>query len=162
VRYLAMVLVALMTVGMPAVADVDPAVMAMLSQWSLASPNPSRVVICHGFGCAFRTEIALTDADHAQMAAIMASGAASAQGERAAIGVPRRGLNGVSAPSPALRSVLRGPAPSSAARSIAANSTASIPPTTRIHSCSFSINSDCSSTIQLRRRPLGFPRTTPQ
>jgi hypothetical protein len=44
------------------------------------------VVICHGFGCAFRTEIALTDADRAQMAAIMASGSASAQAERAAIG----------------------------------------------------------------------------
>jgi hypothetical protein len=70
----ALVLVALVTVGTPAVADVDPAVMAMLRQWSVASPNTSRVVICHGFGCAFRTEIALTDADHAQMAAIMASG----------------------------------------------------------------------------------------
>jgi hypothetical protein len=32
------------------------------------------------------TEIALTDADHAQMAAIMASGSASAEAERAAIG----------------------------------------------------------------------------
>jgi hypothetical protein len=86
VRYLAMVLVALVTVGTPAVADVDPAVTAMLREWSLASPNPWRVVICHGFGCAFRTEIALTDADHAQMAAIMALGAASAEAERAAIG----------------------------------------------------------------------------
>jgi hypothetical protein len=60
VRYLG--IVALVTVGTPAVADVDPAVMAMLREWSLASPDPSRVVICHGFGCAFRTEIALTDA----------------------------------------------------------------------------------------------------
>jgi hypothetical protein len=40
-----MVLVALVTVGTPAVADVDPAVMAMLREWSLASPNPWRVVI---------------------------------------------------------------------------------------------------------------------
>ena len=84
-RYLAMVLIA-MTIGTPAVAEVDPAVIAMLGRWSLASPDPSRVVICHGFGCAFRTEIALTDADHAQMAAIMALGAASAEAERAAIG----------------------------------------------------------------------------
>jgi hypothetical protein len=80
-----MVLIA-MTIGTPAVAEVDPAVIAMLGRWSLASPDPSRVVICHGFGCAFRTEIALTDADHAQMAAIMALGAASAEAERAAIG----------------------------------------------------------------------------
>ena len=84
-RYLAMVLIA-MTIGTPAVAEVDPAVIAMLGRWSLASPDPSRVVICHGFGCAFRTEIALIDADHAQMAAIMALGATSAEAERAAIG----------------------------------------------------------------------------
>jgi len=87
VRRFAMVLVALLTAGGPAVADkVDPAVMAMLREWSLTSPSPFRVVICHGFGCLFRTEIALTSGDHAQMAAIMASGAASAQAERAAIG----------------------------------------------------------------------------
>src|SRR4029077_11023219 len=82
-----MVLVALLMAGGSAVADrVDPAVMAMLRQWSLASPSPFRVVICHGFGCAFRTEIGLSSADHAQMAAIMASGAASPPAERAAIG----------------------------------------------------------------------------
>jgi len=87
VRRFAMVLVALLMVGGgTAVADVDPAVVAMLREWSLTSPSPSRVVICHGFGCAFRTEIALTSGDHSQMAAIMASGAASAQAERAAIG----------------------------------------------------------------------------
>src|SRR5262249_33813897 len=68
VRYFAMVLVAFPTAGTPAIAEVDPAVMAMLREWSLTSPNPSSVVICHGFGCAFRTEIALTDADRAQMA----------------------------------------------------------------------------------------------
>ena len=86
-RHFAMVLVALLMAGGPAVGDeVDPAVMAMLREWSLASPSPSRVVICHGFGCAYRTEIALAGGDHAQMAAIMASGSASAQAERAAIG----------------------------------------------------------------------------
>jgi hypothetical protein len=75
VRRFAMVLVALLLAGGPAVADrADPAVVAMLKEWSLA------------FGCAYRTEIALAAADHAQMAAIMASGAASAQAERAAIG----------------------------------------------------------------------------
>src|SRR5262249_11073020 len=87
VRRFSMVLVALLMAGGPAVADkVDPAVMAMLREWSLTSPSPSRVVSCHGFGCAFRTEIALPPGDHAQMAAIMASGSASAQAERAAIG----------------------------------------------------------------------------
>src|SRR2546428_9950991 len=51
------VLVALLMAGGPAVADkVDPAVMAMLREWSLTSPSRSRVVICHGFGCLFRTD----------------------------------------------------------------------------------------------------------
>ena len=86
-RYSVMVLAALWIAAAPALAgEVDPGVTAMLREWSLASPTPYRVVICHGFGCAFRTEIALTRADHAQMAAIMASGSASAQAERAAIG----------------------------------------------------------------------------
>ena len=86
VRYFAIVLVALLMAAGPAIGDVDPAVMAMFREWSLSSPSPSRVVICHGFGCLFRTEIALAGRDHAQMAAIMASGSASAQAERAAIG----------------------------------------------------------------------------
>ncbi len=86
-RYFAMVFVALLMAAAPALAgEVDPGVAAMLREWSLASPTPYRVVICHGFGCAFRTEIGLTRADHAQMAAIMASGSASAQAERTAIG----------------------------------------------------------------------------
>jgi hypothetical protein len=82
VRYFALVLVALLTAAGGALADpADPAVAAMLREWSLSVPSPSSVVICHGFGCAFRTEIGLTRADHAQMAAIMASGSASAQDE---------------------------------------------------------------------------------
>ena len=86
-RRFAMVLVALLMASGSAVADrVDPAVTAMLRTWSLLPPSAFRVVICHGFGCAFRTEVGLGSADHAQMAAIMASGAASPQAERAAIG----------------------------------------------------------------------------
>jgi hypothetical protein len=86
-RYLAMLLVALLTAVTHAVGDeVDPAVMAMYREWSLASPSPSGVIVCHGFGCAFRTEIGLGAGDRAQMAAVMASGSASAEAERAAIG----------------------------------------------------------------------------
>ena len=78
-RYSVVVLAALWIAAAPALAgEVDPGVTAMLREWSLASPTPYRLVICHGFGCAFRTEIGLTRADHAQMAAIMASGSASA------------------------------------------------------------------------------------
>jgi hypothetical protein len=86
VRRAAMLLVALLMVGTPAVGDVDPAVMTMLREWSIASPTPSRILVCHGFGSAFRTEIALAGGDRAQLASIMAAGAGSSQAERAAIG----------------------------------------------------------------------------
>jgi hypothetical protein len=87
VRYFTMVLVALLMAGGPAVGDdVDPAATAMLREWALTSQSPSRLVVCHGFGCIFRTEIGFAGGDHARMAAIMASGSASAQAERAAIG----------------------------------------------------------------------------
>ena len=87
-RYFAMVLVALLMAGGPAVGEADPVVTAMLREWSLTSPSPSRLVVCHGFGifCTFRTEIGFGGGDHARMAAIMASGSASAQAERAARG----------------------------------------------------------------------------
>jgi hypothetical protein len=97
-----------------------------------------------------------------QMAAIMASGAASAEAERAAIGRTEGWFERRIGPITGTAQRRRGPAHSLAARSIAVNSTASTPPTTRIHSCSFAISSNCCSTIQLRRRSLGFPHTTPQ
>ena len=82
-----MLLVALLMAWRPAVGhEVDPAVMAMFREWSLAPPTPSGVFICHGFGCDFRTEIGLAGSDRAQMSAIMASGSASAEAERVAIG----------------------------------------------------------------------------
>ena len=86
-RCFAMVLVALLTAWGPAVGhEVDPAVMAMFREWSITPPSPSGVFICHGFGCDFRTEIGLAGSDRAQMSAIMASGSASAEAERVAIG----------------------------------------------------------------------------
>jgi hypothetical protein len=54
VRYFAMVLVALVTAGAPAVADDDPAVMAMLREWSLASRlgrPPSLTMILPSWPC---------------------------------------------------------------------------------------------------------------
>jgi hypothetical protein len=87
VRHVAIVLVALLTTGEPAASgEIDHAVLSMLQESSLGTPSPSGIVICHGFGCTFRTEIGLTPGDHARMAAIMAAGSASAQAERAAIG----------------------------------------------------------------------------
>jgi hypothetical protein len=42
-------------------------------------------VWCHGYGCNFRTQIGLSAADHARLAALMAPGRASADAERRAI-----------------------------------------------------------------------------
>ena len=92
-RCFAMVLVALLMAGGPAVGhEVDPAVIAMFRQWSITPPSPSGVFICHGFGCDFRTEIGLAGSDRAQMSAIMASGSASAEAQRVAIGRSSRYL----------------------------------------------------------------------
>src|SRR5262245_5235900 len=166
VRRFSMVLVALLMAGGPAVADkVDPAVMAMLREWSLTSPSPSRVVICHGFGCAFRTEVALTAGDHAQMAAIMASGSASAQAERAAIGRTEAWFERRIAPitGTAMRVARAGPLIGLAGNRgqfdciDTTNNTNSLLP--------FSTNSNCCGTIRLPRRCRGFysprARTTP-
>lgn len=79
-------IVGLVALATPAAsAEVDPAVGAFFREWSLSLPNTSRVIICHGFSCTFRTEVAIDRADHARMAALMEAGRASAQAERSAI-----------------------------------------------------------------------------
>lgn len=47
--------------------------------------SPSLVIVCHGFGCRNRTEIAFSDADRARMAQILGAGKASPVAERQAI-----------------------------------------------------------------------------
>jgi hypothetical protein len=49
--------------------------------------SPSLVIVCHGFGCRDRTEIAFSDADRARMAQILGAGKASPAAERQAIAV---------------------------------------------------------------------------
>jgi hypothetical protein len=73
------------TPAIAAAAEVDPGLAAMFRDWSMSMPTTSRVVICHGFSCTFRTEIGLGAGDHARFAELMAPGKASAQAERAAI-----------------------------------------------------------------------------
>jgi hypothetical protein len=156
VRCFAMLLVALLMAWRPAVGhEVDPAVMAMFREWSITPPSPSGVFICHGFGCDFRTEVGLAGSDRAQMSAIMASGSASAEAERVAIGRTEAWFERRIAPMTG--TAKRGPAHLSSPRAIALNnSTASIQPTTQIRSSSFSTSSDCSGIIQLPRLRLGF------
>ena len=154
----AMVLAALLMAWGPAVGhEADPAVMAMFREWSITPPSPSGVFICHGFGCDFRTEIGLGGSDRAQMSAIMASGSASAEAERVAIGRTEAWFERRIAPITGTAKRVARAAHLSSPRAIALNnSTASIQPTTQIRSYSFSTSSDCCDIIQLPRLRLGF------
>src|SRR5258708_6464061 len=70
----------------PAVAgDIDPAVSAAFGTWGLPVPNSGSLVFCHGYSCNFRTQIGLSRADHARLAALMAPGRSSAEAERRAL-----------------------------------------------------------------------------
>ena len=66
--------------------DIDPDVASVLRNWSLPVPTPANIVVCHGYNCLFRTEVALTRADYARFAQIMAAGAGSPAAERKALG----------------------------------------------------------------------------
>jgi hypothetical protein len=67
-------------------AVLDPAVARMLESFSLPVPNPPNVLVCHGFGCTYRTQIGLGPGDRARLQSIMAGGRASPAAERKGIG----------------------------------------------------------------------------
>ena len=54
---------------------------------SLTLPTTKLVVVCHGFGCDYRTDIGLSVDDRAQLAQLLAPGRASADAERRAVAV---------------------------------------------------------------------------
>jgi len=65
--------------------DLDPAVAAAFSNWGVSVPTAGMLIFCHGYGCAFHTEIGISGADRTHLAALMAPGRASAEAERHAI-----------------------------------------------------------------------------
>ena len=67
-------------------AVLDPAVARMLESFSLPVPRPPTVLVCHGFGCTYRTQIGLGPGDRARLHSIMAGGSASPAAERKGIG----------------------------------------------------------------------------
>jgi hypothetical protein len=77
----------LMWTGAPGVAlELDFDVVKTLEQLSLPVPDAANPVVCHGFGCAYRTPILLRNADKAQIKKLFGAGAAkSADGERKAL-----------------------------------------------------------------------------
>lgn len=65
--------------------EIDPSVAGAFRSWGLPVPTGGILIFCHGYGCAFRTEIGISVADRARLAALMAPGRASAEAERRAI-----------------------------------------------------------------------------
>lgn len=83
----AFLLVAMPAGAMPAgAAPLDPAVARMLESLLLPVPDPPKVLICHGFGCNFRTEVGFGAGDRARLQGLMAGGSASPAAERKGIG----------------------------------------------------------------------------
>lgn len=76
----------LMAMGTPSVAlELDSDVVRILEQLALPVPDPANPVVCHGFGCAYRTPILLRSADKAQIKKLFGPAAAkSADAERKA------------------------------------------------------------------------------
>ena len=64
----------------------EPAVVRMFESLSLPVPQPPNVLICHGFGCYYRTPVGFGAGDRARLQALMAGGGASPAAERKAIG----------------------------------------------------------------------------
>lgn len=67
-------------------ADMHTVVTATYEELSISPPSIDAISICHGFGCKFRDELALTGADRATLARLLAAGGASAAAERRAVG----------------------------------------------------------------------------
>ncbi len=60
-------------------------VAATFAEYSVAPPTPATVFVCHGFGCKYRVEIALTAGDRTKLAQFLAAGRTSAAAERKAV-----------------------------------------------------------------------------
>lgn len=77
----------LLTVSGPAAAATSMAdvIAATYGGYSVSPPTPERVIVCHGFGCQYRAEVALTDQDRTVLKRLLAPGKASAEAERQAV-----------------------------------------------------------------------------
>jgi hypothetical protein len=69
----------------PAAADRASVEAAAYGGYSMSPPTTSFMTVCHGFGCRYRAELALTPADHAALKRLMAAGKGSAIKERGAV-----------------------------------------------------------------------------
>src|SRR3954465_1083867 len=72
--------------GPGAAIELDFGIIKTLEQLALPIPDPDRPIVCHGFGCAYRTPIVLRPADRAQLRKLFGTVAArSPEAERKAM-----------------------------------------------------------------------------
>lgn len=83
-RYL-LVIAGLLVLGEAGALGADETIAEVYAELSLPLPNTSLVVICHGFGCRYRTQVALTASDRAHLKALLGPGVASPAAERRAV-----------------------------------------------------------------------------
>ena len=84
VRYL-LVIASLLVLGEASAFGADESIAEVYAELSLPLPTTSLVVICHGFGCLYRTQVALSASDRAHLKALLGSGLASPAAERRAV-----------------------------------------------------------------------------
>src|SRR5262249_20063079 len=66
--------------------ELDFGIQKVLESLSLPLPDPSRPIVCHGFGCAYQTPIVLRPPDRAQLKKLFGAAAAKApEAERRAL-----------------------------------------------------------------------------
>ena len=63
----------------------DASISEAYTSVSLPLPSTKMVVVCHGFGCTYRTAIGLSGGDRAKLAELLATGRTSADAERHAV-----------------------------------------------------------------------------
>ncbi len=68
----------------------DPALDDMYTQISISPPTTNLVVVCHGFGCRFRTAVGLSNADRTTLTKMFASARKSPEAERKAVATATR------------------------------------------------------------------------
>jgi len=74
-------------IAAPAIAaPLESAVVGMLESLSLPVPDPPKVLVCHGFGCNYRTAVGFGAPDRARLQGLMSGGGASPAAERKGIG----------------------------------------------------------------------------
>ena len=83
-KLIASAMTALICGTVPALA-IDPAINEVYTQLSISPPTTASVVVCHGFGCRFRTAVGLGPGDRAKLTQMFASAKKTPEAERKAI-----------------------------------------------------------------------------